>query len=235
MEQWKATGKLPAADREDPEKYFKLFEEYISPKSNALLAVMELKRLFQGNMSLEDFHSKAIRLIKEADYPANMRDRVLRDTLISGISCDTSRAKIIKKGKDVKLEDVLETCRMETAIRQQMASIGETSNISYLKYGNNKKNPKPKPKAGGTGTVPQASKCFRCGKGAHQKGQKCPAIDATCRHCGKKGHYEVICMSKQKGGNSGNYGKSSTGHQSAYTMWKFKAKAKVKVKWLNPT
>ena len=50
-------------------RYFKLFEEHMSLKSNALIANVELKRLFQESLSLEDFHTKALGLVKEAEYP----------------------------------------------------------------------------------------------------------------------------------------------------------------------
>ena len=36
--------------------------------------------------------------------------------------------------------------------------------------------------------------CYRCGKGRHQKAQDCKAVDATCRGCGKKGHYEKVYL-----------------------------------------
>ena len=36
--------------------------------------------------------------------------------------------------------------------------------------------------------------CYRCGKGRHQKAQDCKSVDATCRGCGKKGHYEKVCL-----------------------------------------
>ena len=36
--------------------------------------------------------------------------------------------------------------------------------------------------------------CYRCGKGRHQKAQDCKAVDATCRGCGKKGHFEKVCL-----------------------------------------
>ena len=36
--------------------------------------------------------------------------------------------------------------------------------------------------------------CYRCGKGRHQKAQDCRAVDTTCRGCGKKGHYEKVCL-----------------------------------------
>ena len=38
--------------------------------------------------------------------------------------------------------------------------------------------------------------CWRCGKGRHQKGQPCKAVEAVCRNCGTKGHYEKVCMKK---------------------------------------
>ena len=85
-------------------RYFDLFEEHIVPKSNALIAVVELKRLLQGYMNLEYFHTKALRLVKEAEYPDGaIQDRMLRDTLISGLASYKICAKIIKEGKDVTL------------------------------------------------------------------------------------------------------------------------------------
>ena len=36
--------------------------------------------------------------------------------------------------------------------------------------------------------------CYRCGKGRHQKAQDFKAVDTTCRGCGKKGHYEKVCL-----------------------------------------
>ena len=86
-----------------------LFEEHIAPKSNALIVVVELKRLFQGSMSLEDFHTKALRLVKEAEYPeGDTWKRVLRDTIISGLASDGIHTKIIKEGKDVTSPRVME-------------------------------------------------------------------------------------------------------------------------------
>ena len=38
--------------------------------------------------------------------------------------------------------------------------------------------------------------CWRCGKGRHQKGQPYKDVEAVCRHCETKGHYEKVCMKK---------------------------------------
>ena len=54
-----------------------------------MIVIVELKKLFQGSMSLEDFHTKALRLVKEADYPeGDTWNRVLRDTIISSLASD---------------------------------------------------------------------------------------------------------------------------------------------------
>ena len=89
VEKWEIEGKIHDGNRNTINRYFELFEEHITPKSNTLIAVVELKRLFQGSMSLEDFHTKVLHLVKEAEYPeGDTHGRVLRDMLISGIASD---------------------------------------------------------------------------------------------------------------------------------------------------
>ena len=64
---------------------------------------MELKQLFQGTLSLEDFHTRALRLVTQAGYEGDTKDQVLRDTIISGLASDKIRAKIVKEGHTVIL------------------------------------------------------------------------------------------------------------------------------------
>ena len=54
-------------------------------------------------MSFEDFHTKATRLVTQAGYTGETKDRVLRDTIISGITSEKIRAKIVKEGHEVSL------------------------------------------------------------------------------------------------------------------------------------
>ena len=61
VNKWQTEGKIIDANRNTIARYFELFEEHISPKLNALIAIVELKRVFKGSMSLEDFHAKALR------------------------------------------------------------------------------------------------------------------------------------------------------------------------------
>ena len=171
-------------------------------------------------MSLEDFHTKALRLVQQAGYEGDARDRVLRDTIISGLASNKIRAKIVKEGHGVNLNRVMEIARLEVSMQQHLDRMQETAKVNYVQYGKSTKSKKKKPQssAGATGQGASRHKgagghrgsrpggkhnkrppllpdtCYRCGKGGHQKAQDCKAVDATCRGCGKKGHYEKVCL-----------------------------------------
>ena len=114
------------------------------PQTNKLLAVVELKHLFQGSMSLEDFHTKASRLVKQAGYEGDAKDRVLRDTIISGITSEKIRAKIVKEEHEVTLNCVMEIARLEVSTQQHLDRMQETAKVNYVQYGKSTMNKKGK-------------------------------------------------------------------------------------------
>ena len=161
-----------------------------------------------------------MKLVTQAGYTGDAKDRVLRDTIISGLVSDKIRAKIVKEGHGVNLNRVMEIARLEVSTQQHLERMQETAKLNYVQYGKSTKSKKKKPQssagASGQGTgshnagaghrVSRPSgkfnkrpplppdTCYRCGKGRHQKAQDCKAVDATCRGCGKKGHYEKVCL-----------------------------------------
>ena len=208
VDKWEIEGKITDANRNNIARYFELFEEHISPKSNALIAIVELKRLFQGSMSLEDFHTKALRLVKEVEYPeGDTWNRVLRDTIISGLASDKIQAKVIKEGKDVTLARVMEIAQLEVSTQRHIDRMQETAKVHpelCVHYGKASKKSKGKSRpsggsgssSGGSGSRVNAGNpakphgksrkvplpndiCWRCGKGRHQKGQPCKAVEAS--------------------------------------------------------
>ena len=114
----------------------------------------------------------------------------------------------------------MEIARLEVSMQQHLERMQETAKVNYVQYGKSTKSKKKKPQssAGATsqgagghkgagghrGSRPSGKPnkrppllpdtCYRCGKGRHQKAQDCKAVDATCRGCGKKGHYEKVCL-----------------------------------------
>ena len=153
VDKWTAEGKITDANKEAQNTYWALFEGYIHPQTNQLLAVVELKRLFQGSLSLEGFHMKALRLVADAGYKGATKDKVLRDNIISGLASDKIRAKIVKEGHDVTLNWVMEIARLEVSTQQHLDRMQETAKVNYVQYGRSTKLKKKKPQssAGVTG------------------------------------------------------------------------------------
>ena len=103
VDKWTTEAKIHDENKETLDTYWTQFEQYIHPQTNQLIAVVKLKQLFQGTLSLEDFHTKALRLVTQAGYTGDAKNQVLRDTIISGLASDKIRAKIVKKGHAVTL------------------------------------------------------------------------------------------------------------------------------------
>ena len=128
-------------------------------------------------MSFEDFHTKALRLFKEAEYPeGDTWNRVLRDTIISGLAADRICAKIIKEGKGVTLLCIMEIAWLEVSTQKHIDRMQETAQVNYAQYGKGSK--RGKPKSSGKGSTRGGSS----GKPSKPsgKGRKVPLSTNIC-------------------------------------------------------
>ena len=166
------------------------------------------------------------------------KDRVLRDPIISGIASEKIRAKIVKEGHEVSLNRVMEIARLEVSTQQHLDRMQETAKVNYVQYGKSTKSKKGKKSAqssasranyrgdrghgtsykpGGKGKklpFPQDT-CYRCGKSRHQKTQDYKALDTVCRGCGKKGHFEKVCLKAKHSTHSLEVPQASTSSTGA--------------------
>ena len=111
----------------------------------------------------------------------------------------------------------MEIARLEFSTQQHLDRMQETAKVNYIQYGKSTKSKKGKKSTqSGAGANSQRSNrghgmssklsgkvrkfpflqdtCYRCGKGRHQKVQDCKAVDMVCRGCGKRGHFEKVCL-----------------------------------------
>ena len=111
----------------------------------------------------------------------------------------------------------MEIARLEVSTQHHLDRMQETAKVNYFQYGKSTKNKKVKKstqsgtsggnyrgdRGHGTSSKPSGKgkklpfpqdTCYRCGKGKHQKEQDCRALDMVCRDCGKKGHFEKVCL-----------------------------------------
>ena len=123
----------------------------------------------------------------------------------------------MKEGHEVMLNQVMEIARLEVSMQQHLERMQETAKVNYVQYGKSTKSKKGKKSAQsgtsganyrgdrghGTSSKPGGKgkklpflqdTCYRCGRGRHQKTQDCKVLDMVCRGCGKKGHFEKVCL-----------------------------------------
>ena len=138
----------------------------------------------------------------------------------------------------------MEIARLEVSTQQHLDRMQETAKVNYVQYGKSTKIKKGKKSAqsgasganhrgnrghgtsskpGGKGKklpFPQDT-CYRCGKGRHQKTQDCKALDAVCRGCGKKGHFEKVCLKAKHSTHSLEVPQASTSSTGASELLYF--------------
>ena len=80
-----------------------------------------------------------MRLVTQAGYEGDAKDRVLRDTIISGLASDKIRAKIVKEGHGVTLNRAMEIARLEVSTQQHLERMQGTTKVNYVQYGKSTK------------------------------------------------------------------------------------------------
>ena len=93
-------------------------EKKSKPGSNEITAFTKLCSLKQGDMPLPEFICEARRLAELCNYP-NDQDRLIRDMIVSGIQSLRAYQKCIDS-KDLSLQDCVNICKAEDAIRMQV-------------------------------------------------------------------------------------------------------------------
>ena len=100
------------------EAILQALEKKTKPKSNEIAAFTKLRSLKQGDMPLSEFIHEARRLAGLCNYPNN-KDRLIRDTIVSRIQSLRAYQKCIDS-KDLSLQDCINICQAEDAIRMQV-------------------------------------------------------------------------------------------------------------------
>ena len=93
-------------------------EKKTKPKSNEIAAFTKLCSLKQGDMPLSEFIWEAKRQAELCNYPNN-QERLIRDTIVSGAYSLRAYQKCIDT-KDLSLQDCINICQVEDAIRMQV-------------------------------------------------------------------------------------------------------------------
>ena len=141
-------------------------------------------------------------LAENCNY-GTLHDEMVRDRIVVGIR-DSSLSEKLQLDAELTLSTAVakvrqaeEVKKQEPLLRGETPATGEKKPdipVGAVQRGRRggKVNRKPK-------SAPRTT-CTRCGKTPPHDRHSCPARDAICRKCSKRGHFQVVCRSTAKVG-----------------------------------
>ena len=189
------------------------FDEYFIPKRNDIFerAKFNKRRQNEGE-SVEHFITALHTLSEHCNY-GDMRDQLIRDLIVVGIR-DSKLSEKMQLDPDLTLEKAITLARQSETVKKQQpvirGQIEPEANLDAVKTRYKSKQQsssqnKPPPRQQHAHKQ-HSGKCNRCGRSPTHNRNNCPARDATCHKCSKKGHYASVCKSKNTVGEVEDYG-----------------------------
>ena len=241
VQKWISTGKLDFSSAEEKKNdrgqvtqalssgyildtWWTLLEEELKSKGNRIISIIDWysPKSKQGSRNLNEWLTYVYNLADACNYK-DSRDRMIRDLLIVGCNSTSARDKIVRKGENITLLEVIELLQVENSTHQTLQEMNSTTQkVHYASYDKKKSkgkkkgasNPNPANSTSSNSTAQKPNStgklCFRC-KAPFSKEHiaTCKAEHAICNGCGVKGHFQKAC---KQAGNFPNKQKShSTG------------------------
>jgi len=172
----------------------------------------------EAGETLNQYVQVLIQLSRDCSFRAvtaeEHRDEAIREAFIQGIRAAPIRQRLLEKAQP-DFAVAVDQARAMIVAHQQAETYGspvlmmnaaaaadnQGPSRDAPDTGDGDKSEEPDTPTSSNAAITPVGKCFFCGYKRHPR-DKCPAKDASCMNCGKKGHYARVCKSTQKGNKS---------------------------------
>ena len=160
------------------------------------------RRKQEDGESVETFITALYSLVEHCEY-GNLREEMIRDRIVAGV-CDSALSLKLQLKDKLALEEAVTYAREAEMIKKQQPLVREEQKHSASVSAVNKRGGRQDSRRIKTRTSPGAKQatngqaCTRCSKSPPHDCQQCPAHDAICHNCSKRGHYKAMCRSSKK-------------------------------------
>ena len=202
------------------------FDSHFVKRRNVIYERAKFNQRKQEEGENVDVFITALYSLAEYCEYGNLREEMIRDRIVVGIRDATLSFKL-QLDEKLTLEKAITQVREAEAIKKQQPLLrGErqekteaTATVSSVQK---KASKQPRAWKGSGGRNQLASRlnnrsvCFRCGKSPPHDRQHCPARDATCHKCAKRGHFKAMCRSPRKVGEVHQDSSSEIDHDDVF-------------------
>ncbi|XP_042072880.1 uncharacterized protein K02A2.6-like [Haplochromis burtoni] len=195
--------KLSDVDQRDYAKVRDSFHNFFIVRKNVVYERARFNmRKQEPNETVDAFVTALHALAEHCNY-GPLHDELIRDRIVVGLA-DTRLSERMQMEKDLDLDKAINMARQSEEIKKQQSALRSETNVMHVNAKTVdrviQKHDKTKFNMFKNKTVKtqqqyskrQSNKCYKCGGSPHPK-PECPANDAKCHLCGKKGHYQRVC------------------------------------------
>jgi len=147
----------------------------------------------------EDFDTFLARLReleKRCNFPAAVRDRLMRNRVVLGIQCNKTRQKLLAS-QEQDLRTVIQICRSEGRAKDTLRKIQKDAELDEVNQMQKVDNKKP---------------CKYCG--SKHPPRQCKAYGKKCSYCGGKNHFAAVCFQAKSRSSKTNEVSENDDHES---------------------
>ena len=196
---------LTEDDMKDPVIILGALEDHFVPVRNILYE----RYIFhnteqQAHETIDQYLIKLRQLAEPCQFGA-LEDEMVRDRLVLGCKDSAARTRLFRE-KSCDLKKAVESLRISETTSEQLKKIEgdgdkgqEPVNFVERECPKKKRPERPIKRSRNTnGRQPkQERECTYCGGQHVYDKNKCPAFGKTCRKCGKRNHFQTVCLQKQ--------------------------------------
>lgn len=185
------------------------FNDFFIVKKNVVYERARFNmRKQEPHETVDAFVTALYALAEHCNY-GTLHDELIRDRIVVGLA-DTRLSERMQMEKDLDLQKAINMARQSEEIKKQQSTLRSensamqinTSSVDRVvkskqqyvktKFSYNNKTPKVHQQSANKSRMTPNTRCYKCGGSPHPK-HECPANDAKCHSCGKKGHYQQVC------------------------------------------
>ena len=183
-------------------------QKFVAGKNILSERIKLYSRKQQPNQSLNDFLSELRQVSRYCNFPPTFADEALRDAFCQGLASEGLKRAVCRafatataNKAEFSLQNAVSAAEVEeSALRDseqssQQPSVaagnqGKRAQKSYSKH--------PPVRRGKEVGKKPTNRCHWCGSSILHGKKDCPAKDKVCRSCGKTGHFDKVCLQKNK-------------------------------------
>ena len=187
------------SDRKKYDRVVAKFDSFFKVRKNVIFERARFNRRSQlEGESVEQFITTLYKLADSCDFrDAAMRDEMIRDRIVVGIR-DSALSERLQMDADLTLDKAKKLVRQREAVQEHQVILksGEHQTAEMpIDYVGSRKGHKQPSRHKSAKSTKHNDKCPRCGREPHSR-ISCPAKEAVCHNCKKRGHYSSQCFKK---------------------------------------